>query len=429
MLAGLACPSETVDVHQRPVERPVQAADSVVLFFSGDTLGSLKPCGCSGGQLGGLEKRPVIFDSTSGAARLLIDTGSLVQDRGEQDLIKFNVLFEAFRLLNYDVVGLTAEDIDIASNLGLLAGRQHRFGLIAPQWPAMDQDRPRYFSREFRLSGGNLTVNVATSDAQTDSPEQAAALFASISSSRSLNVLLLQNIDAGAVEAWAQGAGADCIIVPSTSDEPFVLSEPQARPLVFTVGQFGRYICRVQADLSASDGALTLNFTRIPVSEDLPDAPALVQLYKQYQQLVGDSDLLEKHPRVPLPDRLQYVGSKRCESCHFYEYAMWSTGPHGDAFATLVEVGSDRDPECAVCHVVGMDYESGFITEEKTPHLKEVGCEVCHGPGSAHVIWQGWKPTAEPKAACLDCHTPEHSTGYAGNEDEYREKIQHWWEP
>jgi len=61
--------------------------------------------------------------------------------------------------------------------------------------------------------------------------------------------------------------------------------------------------------------------------------------------------------------------------------------------------------------------------------LKDVGCENCHGPGSAHNASQGLTLTTEPKSTCLDCHTPEHSSGYTGHEDEYREKIMHWWEP
>ena len=36
--------------------------------------------------------------------------------------------------------------------------------------------------------------------------------------------------------------------------------------------------------------------------------------------------------------------------------------------------------------------------------------------------------TSEPKSACIDCHTPEHSN-YEGQEDEYLQKIVHWKEP
>jgi hypothetical protein len=76
-----------------------------------------------------------------------------------------------------------------------------------------------------------------------------------------------------------------------------------------------------------------------------------------------------------------------------------------------------------------MEYEGGYVTEEKTPHLKNVGCETCHGPGSEHVKSFGQKATRQPQMGCLACHTPDKSTGYAGHEEEYMKKIVHWREP
>ena len=92
-------------------------------------------------------------------------------------------------------------------------------------------------------------------------------------------------------------------------------------------------------------------------------------------------------------------------------------------------MGSDRDPECVICHVIGLGSEGGFVTEEKTPHLAGVGCENCHGPGSGHVLASGQAPTGRPKTACEGCHTPEQSGGFAGHEEEYMKKIQHGREP
>ena len=42
------------------------------------------------------------------------------------------------------------------------------------------------------------------------------------------------------------------------------------------------------------------------------------------------------------------------------------------------------DGECVVCHTVGFGYKSGYTNEENTKHLRHVGCESCHGPGSGH---------------------------------------------
>ncbi len=41
----------------------------------------------------------------------------------------------------------------------------------------------------------------------------------------------------------------------------------------------------------------------------------------------------------------------------------------------------------------------------------------------------GISETVEPKLDCTDCHSPEQSADYAGNEQLYLEKIIHWREP
>ena len=161
----------------------------------------------------------------------------------------------------------------------------------------------------------------------------------------------------------------------------------------------------------------------------------------EYDKIVEIPSTLEKNKLdYPLPDGLRYVGSESCESAnchddpykHQYEYVTWLSNAHAQAYATLVEVGSQYDPECIVCHVIGYDYESGYISEEKTPHLKNVGCEYCHGPGSKHNENPYEYPTTpipDIVELCKKCHTPEHSGDFSGNEEEKLKIINHWPEP
>lgn len=426
LVGGLSCPDE---VAQLPVSHRTEDAGEVSVFFTGSELGALKPCGCSGGQLGGLSKRAAIFDRSPAAGRVIVDTGTLVAGTGEQDLIKFRILFEAFRLLAYDLVHLTDTDVQIARMLGLSAPQNGPFAVIGAPWEPDRKDLRAGFVKRLVGRDGEVGVRFVSVDAQKDRPQSAAELFARPGGEYGVNILILRNADAESRRIWAESAGADCLVVPSDSDEPRVLSEPGERPLTFAVARFGRYVSRLRVRFPGPGTEPALFLEDIPVEETLADDEALVNLYRQYQELVRRSELLEKYPRIPLPEGLEYVGSQACQQCHSYEHAAWSQKAHADAFATLVEVGSDRDPECVICHVIGMDRESGFISEQKTPHLKDVGCENCHGPGSEHVRSTGWTATTEPKMSCLDCHTPEHSSGYAGNEAEYLEKIKHWREP
>jgi hypothetical protein len=324
----------------------------LVVFLTGSELGSLRPCGCSGGQLGGLEKRPAVFDRVPASRRLIVETGNLAANDGEQDLIKFRIFFEAFKRLDYDFVCLTAQDIAMAERLGLSASPQQGFAILKDPDAGVEM-----LSKPFPDQG--VTVTVASFDPRTTPVEQAASAFDMRGGTSTLDILVLRHCDSGVLQdIAAKVQGIDCIVCPSDSDEPHLLSEPGARPMVVTVGRFGRHIARLQVAVRGPQGEPALQFERISVTEDLPDDENLVQLYRQYQQLVGEANLLESYPRIPLPDDLAFTGSEDCRRCHEYEYDMWNTKAHADALASLKKVGSDRDPECVVCHVVGMEYEA-----------------------------------------------------------------------
>jgi nitrate/TMAO reductase-like tetraheme cytochrome c subunit len=394
-------------------------------------LGELKPCGCTGGQLGGLSRRAVIFNHVSKDKRLIIDTGSLVESQSEQDEIKYNITLQAFGELDYDLVSLTEEDIDIGKNFGLLEDISSLFNIISyKQSPEVDV--PAKFARSLLLGSKPVVVTVAAFDAKLKPKEQIGQLFASdpAVNPNQVNILILNYCDDAIIDFVTKKVPeVDCIVRPSESDQPIVSSKANKRPFVFSVGRFGRYVCGLRITESpAYKGKPRLSFISVKVKEELKPDAALVQLYKVYQQIVGERNLLEKYQRFSLPNNLEYTGSESCESCHEYEYDKWSQKAHAHAYATLERVGSQLDPECVSCHVVGMEYESGFVSEQKTGHLKNVGCENCHGPGSEHIKTEGITATTEPKSGCIDCHTPEHSGEYAGNEGNFLKEIVHWRE-
>ncbi len=416
---------------ERPAKRPSKV-ESLTVFFTGNVLGELKPCGCSGGQLGGLSRRATIFNGTAKDKRLIIDTGSIVESQGDQDIIKFNITLQAFGELDYDLVSLSEEDINTGKNVGLFEDTDSLFNIISYH-QSSDMDVPAKFIRNMLLRGKPVEVTVAAFDVKSTAKEQIGRLFTSGSTVNpaEINILILNYCDDAIVDYISRKVPAvDCIVRPSESDEPIVTSKANRRPLVFSVGRFGRYVCGLRITESpAYKGKPRLSFLSIPVKEDLAEDASLVQLYKVYQQIVGGRNLLEKYQRFSLPNDLKYTGSESCEDCHDYEYDKWSQKAHADAYATLERVGSQLDPECVSCHVVGMEYESGFVSEQKTGHMKNVGCENCHGPGSEHIKSEGNTALTEPKSGCIDCHTPEHSGEYAGNEGDFLKEIVHWREP
>ncbi len=109
-----------------------------------------------------------------------------------------------------------------------------------------------------------------------------------------------------------------------------------------------------------------------------------------------------------------YVGSLQCKPCHTTEYenfVRYAKKSRSYRSIERLEKGlSSNDLEkCYACHTTGYGTPGGFVSVEKTPHLRNAGCEVCHGPGSVHVedklrVSITRLPTLQ---LCYTCHTSE----------------------
>ena len=110
----------------------------------------------------------------------------------------------------------------------------------------------------------------------------------------------------------------------------------------------------------------------------------------------------------------RYVGSDVCKSCHENEYRNFMAyAKKATSFRSIERVRKGLTEEevkvCYACHTTGYGKPGGFTSVEKTPHLKNAGCEVCHGPGEFHV---GSKNSRYIKRKmniedCEVCHTSE----------------------
>jgi formate-dependent nitrite reductase cytochrome c552 subunit len=104
----------------------------------------------------------------------------------------------------------------------------------------------------------------------------------------------------------------------------------------------------------------------------------------------------------------EYVGSKKCKKCHMKEHKSWAETKMGQAFNVLkpgeaseakerfkLDPAKDytKDETCLPCHTTGFGHAGGYAMPDpndkkavkKAKKLESVGCESCHGPGSAYV--------------------------------------------
>lgn len=113
-------------------------------------------------------------------------------------------------------------------------------------------------------------------------------------------------------------------------------------------------------------------------------------------------------PGISAPPKT-YVGSKACQGCHEKEYASFSkNAKKAHSFTSIQTMAPKLEPselkECYTCHTTGYGQPGGFVSLEKTPDLANAGCEVCHGPGSAHAA-SGEKSLIKGKLSVEECQT------------------------
>lgn len=103
-----------------------------------------------------------------------------------------------------------------------------------------------------------------------------------------------------------------------------------------------------------------------------------------------------------------YVGTAACKDCHEEEHGNFTKHAKKARSERSVKVMASDLTEaelrgCYACHTTGYGKPGGFVSYEKTPHLADAGCEVCHGPGYDHVESGGDTSLIKGKLSMEDC--------------------------
>jgi hypothetical protein len=167
------------------------------------------------------------------------------------------------------------------------------------------------------------------------------------------------------------------------------------------------------------------------------DADATAQL-AEYDRWVADQNRKRfAGVRPPKPKRGEpgYSGVDKCEMCHEEAVQSWRQTAHASAYETLEKVNKQFDLSCVGCHVTGFRRPGGSEVVENEG-LRDVQCEVCHGPGSIHNKTETIESISREVGVeiCLECHTAEHSDTFdfepylrdvvgRGHGREFREKL------
>jgi hypothetical protein len=412
----------------------------VTLWATAEAKGTVAPCGCNSDPLGGLDRMAKLVQSAK--VHALVDAGRLERDPNPDRPIgpaeadaRAQLLTRTFARLGWlkpgvhEVGGIRIGVVDAMA------------GAAPPESPAgadfavavLHMPRPEARRALRRAKGIDLGVvgqAVGQGDPAPESvPDSGAHMVVPADQLQRVYRIELHQRKAGQPWTYVAGAGE----LAQLDARIAALSEQMAGWKAAQAGADPGFLAQKQNELDslrserASRGAKNVapgegnwwRAERIDVRQKLPADPAVTAEMKQLDRTVG-AENRKRDCAAGRPPQVEphYVGKDTCgkAGCHPQALAFWKTTVHAHAWQTLIDDGRAFSQDCFGCHVTGAgEPDRAGATLCHPEPFTDVQCEVCHGPGSAHVAAEGLedKPTvhrAPPTNLCATrCHTQQHS--------------------
>jgi len=402
ILALLVCAAgcEPTDRDARPV-----------ILYAADNQGVLVACGCPSNPSGGLAKRQGLIHEYRRTRRhvLLVDAGNLMPYHDHP--VKVEYLARALARARYDAIGLG--EAEFLLGLQRLRDLRGRYGLplvCANVRTAGGQAVvPPHVVR--RVAGMRVGIFAVIADRAWGFPR------------REWREGLTVEPPLAAARREAR-ALAGCDVVVALAHQPLEESAELARQVegldLVVAGRAHRLLRtprRIGGTLLVAPGPAG----RV-LGARVPDAPWMMDMYWKYVEQSNNSPPPDWN-QTPIPPR--YEPAEACTECHKPEYEHWRTTGHAHAYDSVRRAGRHRDPECLLCHTMGLGRKGGFVSMDKTPALGRVTCQACHVVTADHEE-KGVVPDPRMSISsrlCMSCHGPVQSPDF--DYFQYKPKILH----
>ena len=409
----------------------------LIVVYSGNTLGELKPCGCTKEEdQGGFERRVTYFKqvSTNSKNILLVDTGDSFKEPTRQGKIKARYIMQAMSKLKYDAIIPGDKDLVygesflnkdesipwLLSNakLGKISPQKTRVkkfenGLTVAMLGVIDPDL--YYGTEH--SGGEIT----------DPKKSTKKLIEKIKRSEHPDlIILLTHMKRGKAISLLKLDGVDVVINGHIEKDTDIIDMTPIKKngkIFVQPGSRGQKMGELAIRID-NLGNKSFEQRTIRLDSNIKFDPEMIEWYEAYNKEIEDLFFASLDARKDQREKKKaYASEQMCLTCHPSKHEIWSKSRHSHAYETLKRVNKAFDPECLKCHVTGLDRIGGFISEVDTPELKNVQCEACHGPRLDHIKTLQQNLKLDAKKACKNCHIKNHSPNF--NFSKYWPKIKH----
>lgn len=422
-MLGLAAGCEPPDRDSRPV-----------LLYAADNQGVLAACGCPSNPTGGLAKRQGLIEQYRASRRnvIVVDAGNVMPDHA--NLIKVKYLARTLERGGCDAIALG--DQEFLLGLERLRDLRDRYSLplicANVRTDAGDEVAPPHVIRT--VEGRRVGIFAVIADRawgfpvrewrkglKVEPPEKAARREVEALAGCDIVVALVHQAVEEAEELARNVPGID-VVVAGRGYQPLRTPRRIGETLLVCPGPAGRVVGCLTFEPQGQGGGVRLVHDMTVLSARIPEAPWVLDVYWRYVEESKDAPPPDWN-ETPIPPR--YEPSEACKECHETQYARWATTGHANAYESIRKAGRHRDPECVLCHTMGLGRAGGFVSMSKTPRLGRVTCQACHVVTSDHDK-KGVKP--EPRITissrlCMSCHGPVQSPEF--DYFQYKPKILH----
>ncbi len=447
LLIGISGMLLLTGCHSRP-----KPPEHLRIIFTSDTQGMFTPCGCVGGPRGGLERRATAIREARENAPgpvILIDTGNFSSGiTTDQERTKAEYVTRAMAILDYDAVNVGRMDVG-RPRLGVHTYGREGCPLTSAGFTYEDEETgERRFSypTSIKIDVDGYTVGIIGSPLSRLSDEQTGyendptvtweelaeiinrtnvidgtrmiILVSDLSDSWQQTRIAASRFTLASVVIAGQSAPVEYVEEKSGTDIVHPIMIPRAV-------SWGRALGILDLHISPQGGIMKYRIEYVDLNENIEKDPAFADITEEYLAALN-----EPPSGIPEVRQIGYMGAKACQSCHGWEYEQWESTPHANAWATLEETGRLRESTCVPCHSTGYT-DSEFMPERLVPYeVRSVGCEACHGPGEAHILYREWEIYGEltgevrgedlmdpiipipPERTCTACHVPPYDEGW-----------------
>ncbi len=394
------------------------------IFLSSDTRGSLEPCGCKSGQMGGLPRQAQYFMQNRQEGDLLLDAGNSISPQiTAYEIFKWYYVLLTYEKMGYDAVNLGQLEVQLPASQIHSLRQKVPVPLVSAnavdpsgQPLAIPYIIKKNNSAKIAISGVVSSTAKTGEGVRVLSPIESLAKYLPDMIKESQMIIVLGNLTEEESNTLAEEFPEIGMIL-NTGTQTSATPRKIGPVVLSTLTELGRYVQKLNFNFNENNELSWLKAENVRLGNNISDHPGTVYLLNRYRQELSEKRFyVEQQQQLPKGEK--YVGSERCSLCHNQIFENWKNTAHSHSLDSLKRKKNEFDPHCLKCHVTGLGIVSGYKDESETPNMAKIGCEVCHGPSyrhSYHDNIQQLRPSPSnpnPRESCLECHTWEHCDNF-----------------